>query len=113
MKWIKPPILPSDGQEIILRAKKENLHYAYAIGQWLSDKFVMVDSGCPQCGSMQVFMPPFNDFFSRVTKTWEWAPLSKFIELERRLEHAEFEKDRMHDRVLQAEAVMYDRNKRQ
>ena len=39
---------------------------------------------------------------------YEWVPLNKFIELERRLGHAEFEKDRMYDRVLRAEEVMYE-----
>ena len=108
MKWCEPTLKPSEGQEIVLRAKKENGRYAYAIGQWIKDRFIMVDTGCPHCGSVQVFMPPFSDFFRHVTTSWQWLPLSKFLELERRLDHAEFEKDRMYDRVLRAEEVMYE-----
>lgn len=108
MKWCEPTLKPSEGQEIILRAKKDNGRYAYAIGQWLNDRFVMVDTGCTNCGCPQVFMPPFSDFFSHITISWQWLPLRAFLELERRLEHSEFERNRMYDRVLRAEEVMYE-----
>ena len=109
MKWIEPTLKPSKWQEIIVREKDMNGKWRYAVGVWQESVFCMPWSSCDQCGGRCHFMPKSTIFNGGVTKIiWQWLPMNKFLELERRLEHAEFEKDRMYDRVLRAEEVMYE-----
>ena len=109
MKWIEPKLKPTDGQDIVVREKDQNGAWHYAIGVWFDDTFRMPTSSCDQCGGRCQFMPSSTLFNGGMVKViWQWLPLSKFLELERRLQHAEFEKDRMYDRCLRAEEVMYE-----
>ena len=107
MKWCEPTLKPSDGQEIIVRARDgEGSRWHYQIGVWIDGEFQNPTMGCDMCGGKARFLPVACNPFCR--PKFEWLPLSKFLELERRVDHAEFEKDRMYDRVLRAEEVMYD-----
>jgi hypothetical protein len=111
MKWCEPTLKPSDGQEIIVREKDNNGQWRYAIGVWSNEhRFMMPWSTCDQCGGRCKFTANNRAVFDGGMRKiiWQWVPLSKFLELERRLEHTEFEKDRMYARVLRAEEVMYE-----
>ena len=104
MKWCESTLNPSDGQEIIVRARDGvGSRWHYQIGVWLDGQFQNPTMGCDMCGGKARFLPGVWN-----SPKFEWLPLSKFLQLERRVDHAEFEKDRMYDRVLRAEEVMYD-----
>lgn len=107
MKWCEHTLKPSEGQDIVVRASNGvGSRWHYQIGVWLDGSFQNPTMGCDMCGGKARFLPVvWNPFQS---PRFEWLPLNKFLELERRLEHAEFEKDRMYDRVLRAEEVMYE-----
>jgi len=107
MKWCEQTLKPSEGQEIVLRAREgAGNRWYYQIGVWLDGHFQNPTMGCDLCGGKAKFLPvAWNPFQS---PTFEWLPLGKFIELERRLEHSEFERNRMYARALRAEEVMYE-----
>lgn len=107
MKWCEHTLKPSEGQDIVVRASNGvGSRWHYQIGVWLDGSFQNPTMGCDMCGGKARFLPvAWNPFQS---PRFEWLPLNKFLELERRLEHAEFEKDRMYDRLLRAEEVMYE-----
>lgn len=107
MNWCKATLNPSDGQEIVVRAREgAGSRWHYQIGVWLDGHFQNPTMGCELCGGKARFLPVVWNPFQSLT--FEWLPLAKFLEMERRLEHALFEKDRMYDRVLRAEEVMYE-----
>ena len=109
MEWIEPTIKPSEGQEIVVREKDYSGRYRYAIGVWSNDIFIMPWSNCEICGGRSKFSTRTNIFDGGMTHLiWSWAPLDKFLHLKRRVEHLEFEKDRLYDRCLRAEELMYD-----
>lgn len=107
MKWCESTLKPPEGQEIVVRARDGvGSRWHYQIGIFLDGELQSQTMVCDMCGGNARFLlAPWNPFGHTIH---EWLPLNKFIELEHRLNHAEFEKDRMYDRVLRAEEVMYE-----
>ncbi|ACL06215.1 hypothetical protein Dalk_4537 [Desulfatibacillum aliphaticivorans] len=107
MKWVDAKTKPSEGQEVVVRARAGvGEHWSYQIGIWSDGVFKNPYMGCDMCGGDARYLPVTWNPFSR--PVFEWLPLSKFIEMERKIDHLEFEKARLHDRVLKCEEVMYE-----
>lgn len=105
MKWGEPT--PAEGQEILVRTKAHNGKWQYQIGICSTGFFRNPFMGCQMCGSEAHFLPrTWNPFGGPITP--EWMPLSKWINSERTASHAEAERDRMYERALKAEELLYN-----
>ena len=105
MKWCNDTIKPPENQEIVVRARDGfGTRWYYQIGVWINGQFENPAMSCDMCGGRARFLPrrPWNH------PIYEWLPLNEFLGIEHRLKCVELEKDRLYDRVLRAEEVMYE-----
>ena len=58
MKWCESTLKPSDGQEIIARARDGvGNRWHYQIGVWIDGEFQNPTMGCDMCGGKARFLP--------------------------------------------------------